>query len=151
MSHDQVQEAPQETQTPVVTKGTYTPNREQRETLKALCKEIFGASGKWTKLLRDGTKELVTTKKMEKVPGENGEPDTEKEVSVPVLTPNGVKQYRQKYYTVESLIELLEGIKIKRAEFMAMIKAQKDAEKKAKEEAALAEKVQEDLGGSAVR
>lgn len=150
MSPDQDQEAPQEETAPELHVGTYVPTREQRETLKALSKEIFGASGRWTKLLRDGTKELITRKTKEKVPGENGEPDTEKEVTVPVLTPNGVKQFRQKYYTVESLLELLQGVKVKRDEFMAMVKAQKEADAEAKKAAELQKQVQEDLGGSAL-
>lgn len=124
-------------------------SREDRERLKSLSKEIFGASGRWTKFLNNGTKELVTRKTVEIVPGENGAPDTEKEVEVPVLM-NGVKQYRQKYYTVESLLEFLTSLKIKRDEFMAMMKQQQEEAKAKKEAVEAAKKVQDELGGSAL-
>lgn len=149
MSSDQVQETVLEVKSPVTTGGTHIPTRAQREELKKLSQEIFGASSKWKKFLDNGTKELVTMKKVETVPGENGAPDTQKEVDVPILF-NGVKQYRQKYYTVESLLELFQGLKKKRDEFMAMIKKQNEeaqAKKLAEEQA---KKVQDELGGSAL-
>jgi hypothetical protein len=80
--------------------------REQREQLKALSTEVFGVASKYQKLYDQ--KELVTSKTVEIVPGENGQPDTTKEVEVPVLyNDNGVKQYRMKYRSTEEVLQLL--------------------------------------------
>lgn len=148
MSNDQLVEiqesAPEATET-----VDYGPNppRAIRDQLKALSKEIFGTENKYRKLYEG--KELITRKTVETVPGENGEPDTTKTVDVPVLM-NGTKQYRMIYRTTNEVMALLKEFKVKREEFLVQLKAQQEADKKAKEEAEIAKKVQDSLAGSAL-
>lgn len=125
-------------------------DREEREELNKLSKEVFGSASKWQKFLNNGLKELTQRTVVEVVPGENGAPDTTKQVKVPVLTPNGVKQYHIKHFTLETMKEWLLELKTKRDEFMAMIKKQQDEEKAKKEADELAKKINEDIGGSAI-
>lgn len=124
--------------------------REVRDQLKALSKEIFGSQSKYQKLLDKGSTELLTKTVVETVPGENGQPDTQKEVKVPVLTQDGVKQFVQVYYTPESLLEKMVEIKNVRDKFMADMKAQQEeAEAKKAAEEKLKD-LQAELAGSAV-
>lgn len=123
------------------------PPRAIRNELKALSKEVFGSESKYRKLYEG--KELISRKQSEVVPGENGEPDTTKVVDVPVLM-NGTKQFRVIYRTTDEVLTMLRDFKAKRDEILAQMKAQQEADKKAKEESELAKKVQENLGGSAM-
>lgn len=122
--------------------------REQRELLKALSTEIFGVSSRYQKLYEG--QELVTKTVTETVPGENGAPDTQKEVKVPVLAANGAKQFRVVRRSTEEVLELLQGFKVKRDEFLAQMKQQQEEAQAAKAAEDLAKKVQEDFGGSAL-
>ncbi len=128
--------------------------KELQDQLKALSKEIFGSQSKYQKFLKNGTLELITRKQTETVPGENGEADTTKEVDVPVLTANGTKQFKQVYYTPESLLEKLQKMKVIRDEFLAQMKKQQDeqaaAAKAKKDEEDRLQKIKEDLTGSAI-
>lgn len=124
----------------------YEP-RETRELLKALSKEIFSVASKYQKLY--ASQELITRQTTETMPGENGAPDTTKEVEVPVLV-NGVKQFRTKYRSTEQVLEVLLGIKVKRDEYMAQMKKQEEEDKAKKAAEELTKKVQEDLSGSAI-
>jgi hypothetical protein len=125
-------------------------SRELREELKSLSKEVFGVSSKWQKLMEYD--HVLTHKVKETVPGENGEPDTEREVEVPLYAPGTtkVKQSVRKYRTPEEVLELLKGFKAKRDEFIAQMKAQQEAAKAKAAEEAQAKKVQEELAGSAL-
>ena len=131
-------------------RGNTTPTREQREELKALSKEVFGASSKWQKLMEYD--HVLTRKIKETVPGENGEPDKEVEREVPVFAPGTtkVKQSVRKYRSIEEVLELLKGFKAKREEFIAQMKKQQEEAKAKREADAQAAKVQEQLGGSAL-
>lgn len=124
-------------------------SRELREELKALSKEVFGASSKWQKMMEYN--HVLTTKIKETVPGVDGAPDTEVEKEVPLLVEGTkVKQSVRRYRTPEEVLELLRSFKAKRDEFIANMKAQQEAAKKAKEEQAQAAKIQEELAGSAL-
>lgn len=124
--------------------------RAEREELKALSLEIFGVSSKWKKLLDNGITKQLTKTVVETVPGENGEPDTTREVEVPVLTESGATQSYTKYLSVEEVRDLLLDLKAKRDAFLAERKAKMEEAqaKKAQEDAA--NKVHEELRGSAV-
>jgi len=125
-------------------------SRNERKELDALSKEVFGTSSRWQKLVNRGYVELVTEKVTETVPGENGEPDTTREVDAPKLRKDGAHQSVMKQHTVESIREaMLEG-KAKIDEMKAKIAAMQ-AEQAAKQEAdARAKALQESAGGSAV-
>jgi len=127
-----------------------TPTREQREELKALSQEVFGASSKWQKLMEYD--QVLTRKIKETVPGQDGQPDQEVEREVPIFAPGTtkVKQSVRKYRSVEEVLELLKGFKAKRDEFIAQMKKQQEEAKAKKEADAQAQKVQEQLGGSAL-
>lgn len=111
--------------------------RKDREELNALSKEVFNVSSKWQKFFR-GVPELVTKTVKETVPGDNGAPDTEKEVVVPVLL-DGAKQYKTKAYSIEDCRKLLLDAKKRRDEYLAKIKEQQalaEVQKKVQEQAA---------------
>lgn len=124
-----------------------TESREVREQLKALSKEIFGVSSRYQKLY--SYQQVLTHKVKETVPGENGAPDTEVEKEVPLLY-NGSKQSVMKHRSTEEVLQLLLDFKAKRDAYLEAMKAQQEEQKKAREEAAKAQKLQEELGGSAL-
>lgn len=149
---DQVQETV-ETEVQITTEessgGTVQGHetRAQRDQMKALSLEIFGKSSRYQKMFQYD--DVLTHEVDEVVPGENGEPDTTKKVRVPLLY-NGSKQSRRKYRTVEQVIQVLVEFKAKRDEFIAQMKKQQE-EAAAKKEAELqAQKLQQELGGSAL-
>lgn len=146
---EQEQKEEQQNLNPAKPTGVYDGplSREMREEMKELSKAVFGVSSKYQKLYEQN--ELVTEKRMETVPGENGEPDTEREVTVPVLK-NGSKQTRVVRRNNQEVLDLLRTFKARRDEFMAQMQAQQDAAKAKKAEADKAAKLQEDLGGSAL-
>lgn len=123
--------------------------REQREQMKLLSSEIFGASSKWQKLYKYDA--ALTLTKTETIPGIDGAEDTTKEVEVPLYVEGTkVKQFERKYRTTEEVLALLLSFKQKRDEYLANMKklqaealAKRQADEKAK-------KLQEDLGGSAL-
>lgn len=124
--------------------------REQREQLKALSLECFGVQSRYQKLFEYN--KVLTHKVKETVPGENGQPDTEREVEVPLYAKNTtkVKQSRATYRSVEEVIALLLDFKQKREEYMAKMKAAQEEAKAARESVEKAKKLQEELGGSAL-
>lgn len=124
--------------------------RAQREELGALSQEVFGASSRYKKLMDQGYDELVTEELDEIVPGENGAPDTTRQVKVPIKREDGAFQSVRKYHTAESVKTYM----LERKEMIDQIKAQL---KKQQEEAAAkkaveaqAKLVHESLVGSAV-
>jgi len=121
--------------------------RQEREELKALSKEIFGVSSKYEKFYVQ--KELIVRKTTEIVPGENGEPDTMKDVEVPVSV-NGVRQWQNKYRTTEEVLQLLQEFKAGRDAYAAQVKLQEEEAKAKEEAAAKLKQIQEDFTGSAV-
>lgn len=147
MSHDNV-ELPE---TKTVNTETSSPaflTRAQREELKALSLEVFGSSSKYSKLLNEGHSELVTEEIDEIVPGENGAPDTVKQVKVPVKRADGALQYVIKRYTYESVKELMLELKKKKEEFEAMVKKMNEEQAAKQAQAKLEKEVQEAAGGS---
>lgn len=152
MSFDPVEEKQEVAQPTVETKGTPQGHetREQREELKALSKEVFGVSSRYQKLYQYD--KVLTQKITETVPGVDGAPDTEKEVEVPIYAKGTtkVKQSVRKYRSTEEVLELLRSFKAKRDEFLAQMKAQQEAAKAKKEQDAAAEKLKEELTGSAL-
>lgn len=112
--------------------------RAEREELNALSKEVFNVSSKWQKFFK-GVPELVTKTITETVPGDNGAPDTTREVVVPVLL-DGAKQYRVKAYSAEECKKLLLDAKRQRDEYLAKLKEQQQL-------AEIAKKVQEQAAG----
>lgn len=124
--------------------------RQTREELNALSKEVFGVPSRWQKLLRNGSKYLVTKKTTEEVPGKDGEAPTTKEIEVPVLTEYGAKQYRQKYYTVDDIRTLLLEAKAKMDEMRATVKKQQEEQAALKAKQELEDKIKEDAQGSAL-
>lgn len=147
MSHDNV-ELPK---TKTVNTETSSPaflTRAQREELKALSLEVFGSSSKYSKLLNEGHSELVTEEIDEIVPGENGAPDTVKQVKVPVKRADGALQYVIKRYTYESVKELMLELKKKKEEFEAMVKKMNEEQAAKQAQAKLEKEVQEAAGGS---
>ena len=124
--------------------------KEEKETLKQLSKEFFGSSSRWQKMLTDGIREVQTRTVVENVPGENGAPDTQKTVKVPVTDARGNKQFYQRYFTPETLMAFFLEVKQKRDEFIEEFKKQQALEQAKKAEEARAQKLQEELGGSAL-
>lgn len=154
MSHDQ--EHKHETEHHIHTKHHETrtlrghESRPVREALKALSKEVFGASSRYEKLFEYD--HVLTHKVKETVPGENGAPDTEREVEVPLMAKGTtkVKQSVRKYRSVEEVMQVMLDFKAKRDAFIAEMKAQQEAAKAKQEADAKAKKLQDDLGGSAL-
>jgi hypothetical protein len=98
---------------------------------------VFNVSSKWQKFFK-GVPELVTKTITETVPGDNGAPDTTREIVVPVLL-DGAKQYKTRAYSVDECRKLLLDAKRQRDEYIAKITEQQAlvaAQKKVQELAA---------------
>lgn len=123
--------------------------REQRDQMKALSLEIFGASSKWQKLYKYDA--ALTLTKTETIPGVDGAEDTTKEVEVPLYVEGTkVKQFERKYRTTQEVLDLLLSFKAKRDEYLANMKklqAEALAKRKADEER---KKLEQELAGSAL-
>jgi hypothetical protein len=123
--------------------------REQREQMKALSLEIFGASSKWQKLYKYDA--ALTLTKTETIPGVDGAEDTTKEVEVPLYVEGTkVKQFERKYRTTQEVLDLLLSFKAKRDEYLAnmrKLQAEALAKRKADEER---KKIEQELAGSAL-
>lgn len=132
------------------------PTNEQRDELERLSLKLFRASSKWQTLLKKGILELVTDEVTEVVePGmlKNGEVVVEAKTetnNVP-RNYNGAEKsfiYTIKRFTVTSLLTELQAREKKYDEFVAKIEEMRKAEQAKKDAEALAEKVQEQAGGS---
>jgi hypothetical protein len=128
-----------------------------REELEELSKEVFGASSRYQKLLRDGLPEPVTEDVTEYVPAEGDKPEETKTVKVPVYYAN-VKKGKQtqiplirvRHFDVDSVKTYMLELKAQLDEVKAKIKAVQEEQKKKREEEALRSKVHEHAGGSAL-
>lgn len=122
----------------------------EREEFKALSLGVFGTTSRWHKMLTRGSKMVRTEKKMVKVKGKDGAPDTEELKDVPVLHGNGGYIYDLKRYTPESLKEellsMLETINAIRAQVAEAAKKKQEEQEQEK----LRQQVQGETGGSAV-
>lgn len=123
---------------------------QERKELNALSKEIFGSSSRWKKILDKGLPELVTHKvaKTETIDGV----ETTKEVEEALLAPNTtkVRQYTQKYYTLETLTAWMKDLKQKRDEYLAKVKKEEEERKAKEEQDKMLNKTHEEFGGSAL-
>lgn len=125
-------------------------DRQTREELNALSKEVFGSSSRWQKLLTDGYSELVTEEVPETIPSEvEGEEPKTTMVRRPVLNAAGQKQSVTKRHTEDSIREYMLDLKKRREEIMAMIKKQQDEQAAAKARTELINKVNQEAFGSA--
>ena len=123
-------------------------NRTQREELKALSQEVFGAANRWQKLVEHGYQEPLTETATEYVPGEKEDDEgTIRQVQVPVKHEGKIPMQVTKRYTVDSIREYM----LERKKTLDLIKEQmKKNQEEAKAKEALLKKVSEELQGSAV-
>lgn len=121
-----------------------------KQELNALSKEVFGSSSRWQKLVNSGFADLVTEEVEEVVPAdENGEKGGVELVQKPVLNASGLTQSVTTRHTVESVRELMLRLKASRDAYFARLKALQEARKAEEEQAALAKKLNDQVGGSA--
>lgn len=124
--------------------------RQEREQLKALSTEVFGAPSRYQKLFEYDR--VLTHKVKETVPGKDGEPDTEKEVEVPLFAKGTVKvkQSVRTYRSHAEVLQLMLDFKAKRDEYLANVKKAQDEAKAKKDAEEATKKLQDELGGSAL-
>lgn len=128
-------------------------DRQTRQELNALSKEVFGASSRWQKLVNKGYSKLLTEEVEETIPAdENGENGGIQMIAKPVLRKDGATQSTLEHHTVDSVKELMLSLKTKRDAYIArlveMQEKQIAAQKAAQEAEELSKKVQE-VSGSA--
>lgn len=120
-------------------------DRETKEQLNALSKEVFGSASRWVKLVEKGYQKLVTEEVEETIPAdENGENGGVNVVQKPVLTGSGGKQFTTERHTVDSVRTLMQNLKKQRDDYFAAVA-------KAKVQAAELEKAAQlanQIGGS---
>lgn len=120
-----------------------------RLALNSLSKEVFSSSSRWQKLVDKGYSELVTEDTTETVPAEKeGEEATIRQVTVPVLV-RGSQQFVKKFHTVESVMTFMQDRKKMMDDLRAKFEAMQEEQKRKREEADLAKKVNNALAGSA--
>lgn len=113
-------------------------SKKERLELDELSKTVFGARGRWRKILDNGHMETLTQDVEQEVPGKDGEPATTRTIKVPVpATKQGGQILVQKYVTFEELKKIMLERKAQIDEFLATLKKQ--------QEDALAKKAQEDV------
>lgn len=124
--------------------------REQKTTFDALSKELFGASSRWVKLVKNGRYEQVTEEVTEYVPGEKEEDEgITRKVQVPVKK-NGMSLSTLHRFTVDEVESYMLRLKAQLEAFKEMIAKQKAEQEKAKAQAELTAKVQDQVAGSAI-
>jgi hypothetical protein len=122
----------------------------EREELKTLSKEVYGASSRAKKLIDQGYAELLTEETTEYVPGKTeGEEGTTRTVKIPLKRKDGAKQSVITRHTVDSIKAEMLDRKAKLDEIRAIIKKQQDEAKEKKAKDQLAQHVHERLAGSA--
>lgn len=113
-------------------------SKKERLELDELSKTVFGARGRWLKILNNGHLETLTQDVEQEVPGKDGEPATTRTIKVPVpATKQGGQILVQKYVTLEELKKIMLERKAQIDEFLASLKKQ--------QEEALAKRAQEDV------
>lgn len=122
--------------------------RETKERLDKLSKEVFGATSRWRKLVEKGYSEQVMDELDDIVPGENGEPDTVKQVKVAHRRADGAYMHVHKRHTLESVEAWMLDLKKKRDEFLAMIEKQRQEQEAKRQQAALESQVHNEIAGS---
>lgn len=126
--------------------------RAEKEELKALSKEVFGASSRWVKMIEKGEAELITEETTEYVPNPEDESKegTTRKVNVPVKRDDGAFQFTTKRHTVDSVKQYMLDRKKKIEEIRAEIKKQQDEARAKREKENQARLIQQESGGSAV-
>jgi len=125
--------------------------REERAELNALSKDVYGASSRWQKLVNAGYNKLITEEVTEFVPAEKeGSVGTTRKVQVPVKRSDGALQSVLTRHTVDSIRAEMTDRKAKLEEIRAILKKQREDAKAAQELKQLSQKVQQELGGTAV-
>lgn len=125
-------------------------DHKTKEELKALSKEVFGASSRWEKLVKKGYSEVLTEEVTEMVPSsKEGEPDTEQKIKKPVLRSDGSLQSVTKYHTPDSVRTAMVDMKARRDAYLEAVKKAREEQRLAKEKLEMSQKVQELAGGSA--
>lgn len=130
--------------------------RELRNQLNALSKEVFGVASKWQKMLE--TTEPVTLEVVETVKNEDGT-ESQKTTKRPGLynpnpldtkNPNGHQIRQAVRRTPEQILEQLQGFKKQLDDLKAQMKAEQDAKEAAEKQKQLEQSVREAAHGSAV-
>lgn len=125
--------------------------REEKNELKTLSKDVYGASSRWQKLVNKGYAKLVTEETTEYVPGKDeNEEGTTRKVQIPVKRKDGAHQYVHTYHTVDSIKTEMVDRKEKLDQIRAIMKKQREDAMAKQEQEQLAKKVQQELGGTAV-
>lgn len=124
-------------------------DRETKEQLNALSKEVFGTASRWVKLVEKGYQKLVTEDVEETVPAdENGEGGGVNVVQKPVLVANGAQQYVTERHTVASVQALMQKLKKQRDDYFAAVKELQARTKAEQEAKAQSDKLIKEAGGS---
>lgn len=126
-------------------------SREDKDYLKGLSKEVFGASSRWQKLVERGYGELVTEETTEYVPNEK-DPEAEgttRKVQVPVLY-KGMKHSVITRHTVESIRTYMLERKVRLDEIRAMIAKQRADAQAKKEREEEQQRILSEASGSAL-
>lgn len=124
--------------------------QEERQELNSLSKEVYGASSRWHKLVNQGYAKLTTKEVSEFVPNTETKEVTETKVTVPNLRPDGAKMSVQTRHTVGSVKAEMLDRKAKLNEIRAIMKKQRDDANAKRETEKLANRVHEELSGTAV-
>lgn len=122
----------------------------EREELKALSKEVYGASSRAKKLVDQGYLELLTEETTEYVPGKTEEEEgTTRTVKIPLKRKDGAKQSVLKRHTVDSIKAEMVDRKAKLDQIRAIIKKNQEEAQAKKKQEELTKHVHERLAGSA--
>lgn len=125
-------------------------SKQDRDALNALCKDIFGASSKWQKMVKDGIQTIVTKEVEEVVPATETEPESTRKVTVPDLDETGKKRAVLKFHTVEETLTMLMDIKTKMDDQRAEQAKRRLEAEMAKKAADLQAKIHAETMGSAL-
>lgn len=121
------------------------------EQFEALSIELFGASSKWSTILKKGMTVPVTEKVTEYVPATDTTPEETKEVDVPVYLTQNKKSVKQvtKHFTAESLLAWMLDRKKQIDTIKALIKKRQDDAEAARKEAQVAKQLSDSLSMNA--
>ena len=119
-------------------------NKQDREAMSVLSKQVFGSRNSWRKILEKGMLDVQTRTITETVPGEDGAPDTTRQVQVAISSSNGKPIKISRYFSETELLGYMTERKDSFDAMMAQFQAQQDA-LVAKEKADKAAQAQADL------
>ena len=119
-------------------------NKQDREAMSVLSKQVFGSRNSWRKILEKGMMDVQTRTITETVPGEDGAPDTTRQVQVAISSSNGKPIKISRYFSETELLSYMTERKDSFDAMMAQFQAQQDA-LVAKEKSDKAAQAQADL------